>query len=153
MIQVIHMRCVVCLVMVVEHDRITFIRECNWSHAGSTVKTHVVTGTAQEPSKWKFQVCPGLSSSDYKINWITIQPRSMSEAYLHQYNEVADSEVVDQDKVKGKYPFHHSTWKDTYIKLVNMQETHGDLLRSTFLSGGTLHMSHSMFQESFDPRP
>jgi len=73
----------------------------------------------------------------------------MSEAYKRQYKEVVASEAVDHDKVQGKYPFHLSAWKDAYIKHVNMQETHGDLLRSTFLSGGSLHMAHSMYQESF----
>lgn len=71
-----------------------------------------------------------------------------SEAYLLQYNEIAVAEAFDHDKVKGKYPFDESTWKDNYINHVNVQETHGDLLRSTFLSGGSLHMSHLMYQDS-----
>jgi hypothetical protein len=73
----------------------------------------------------------------------------MSEAFLLQYNDVVISEADDHNKVKGKYPFHQSTWKDAYIKHMNMQESYGDLLRSTFLTGGSLHMSHSMYQKSF----
>ena len=71
----------------------------------------------------------------------------MSEAFLRQYNEVVVSE--EYDIVEGKYNFHRSNRKNAYTKNMNKQATDGDLLRSTSLDGGSMFMSHSMFQESF----
>ena len=73
----------------------------------------------------------------------------MVDAYVRQYNEVVLTEAAEYDKVKGKFPFHGSIWKKANIKHMNTQVTRGDLLRSTFLSGGSLYMSHSMYRESF----
>ena len=76
----------------------------------------------------------------------------MSDAYLCQYNDVVVSEADAYDKIDGKYPFHRSTWKNTYAKHMNTQETRGAVLRSTFLSGGSipcivspLHARHRTF--------
>jgi hypothetical protein len=76
----------------------------------------------------------------------------MSDAYIRQYNEIVVSEAVEYDKVEGQYPFHRSTWKNAHTRHINMQETCGDLLRSTFLSGGSMYLSHSMYQESFETK-
>lgn len=69
-------------------------------------------------------------------------------AYETEYNEVVVMESQLGDDIRGKYPFHQSIWKKKHTQYMNNQETHGDLLRSTFLSGGSLHMPFALYKDS-----
>jgi hypothetical protein len=70
------------------------------------------------------------------------------DLFEDEYNEVVEGESAISERIKGKYPFTKSAWKSTYISCINQKETHGDLLRSTFLSGGSMHMPFVMYHES-----
>jgi hypothetical protein len=74
------------------------------------------------------------------------------EVYKRQYNDVVLEEAREADKIEGKYPFRNSEWKKQFEGCMNKQEAHGDLLRSTFLSGGALFMSHVVCMESMVPK-
>jgi hypothetical protein len=76
---------------------------------------------------------------------------SMSE-YEKEYNEVVVLEARLADDIRRKYPFQNSVWKKNNIQYINNQETHGDLLRSTFLSGGSLHMPFAMYKNSIQDK-
>ena len=68
--------------------------------------------------------------------------------YLQQYNETVVEESQREELIQGKFPFHNSVWKSTYKRYVNVQESNGDLLRCTFLSGGQIHMPFMEYKES-----
>jgi hypothetical protein len=70
------------------------------------------------------------------------------DVYIQQYNEVVLEESREAENVVGKYPFQNSEWKNQFEGHMNTQETHGELLRSTFLSGGSLFMSHIACRDS-----
>lgn len=69
-------------------------------------------------------------------------------AYDHQYNEVVLEEAREAEKVEGRYPFRNSEWKNQFIEHMNVHDVCGELLRSTFLSGGFVCMSHEAYKES-----
>jgi hypothetical protein len=71
-----------------------------------------------------------------------------SDEFEIEYNEVLQVEHDLSESIRGKYPFSGSAWKRTYMSQMNTQDTHGDLLRSTFLSGGSLHMPFVMYRDS-----
>ena len=68
--------------------------------------------------------------------------------FEEEYNQVVVNEGELIESIRGKYPFARSSWKNTYLSCINQQETHGDLLRSTFLSGGSMHMPFVMYRDS-----
>lgn len=73
---------------------------------------------------------------------------NMSLSYTQQYNEVVLEEAREALQIQGKYPFQNSEWKARFQVHMNIQENRGELLRSTFLSGGSLHMNHVLHWDS-----
>jgi hypothetical protein len=71
-----------------------------------------------------------------------------TEIYNLQYNEVVLEEAREAEKIANKYPFDKSEWKNAFTGKLNIQEKRGELLRSTFLSGGSVFMSHAAYKES-----
>lgn len=71
------------------------------------------------------------------------------QTYAEEYGTIAAEEARSMAEIAGRYPFQGSTWRSDFQAYMNTQNTHGDLLRSTFLSGGTLHMPLRLYQESF----
>ena len=73
---------------------------------------------------------------------------STCSTFEEEYNEIVVREGELSETLKGKYPFSRSVWKSRYMACINQKETHGDLLRSTFLSGGSMHMPFVMYRDS-----
>jgi hypothetical protein len=73
---------------------------------------------------------------------------TIDDRFDRQYNEVVLEEAREAQKIEGKYPFHGSEWRKHFMSKMNVHDAFGDLLRSTFLSGGALYMSHSVCKES-----
>lgn len=73
----------------------------------------------------------------------------MSE-FINQYNQVVVDEGIESMRIRGRYPFHASKWIATNKAYLNAQETHGELLRATLLSGGCLHMPFSVYWSTLE---
>ena len=69
-----------------------------------------------------------------------------SDDYVRQYNKVVLAEAARAAALAGKYPFCGSTWKTALAQCTD--EHHGDLLRSTFMTGGTAVLSHAMYLQT-----
>ena len=74
------------------------------------------------------------------------------DAYTLQYNQVVVEEAERHADVSGRYPFHNSVWRETYLRSMNLASVDGMLLRSTFLSGGSLYLSHQEYRTSLSTK-
>ena len=70
----------------------------------------------------------------------------MTESYTCQYNQVVRDEAVLAETLVGKYPFQYSEWK--VVMNASPGPESGELLRATFLSGGSVYTSHAAYLET-----
>ncbi len=65
---------------------------------------------------------------------------------MQQYNKVVCDEAVLTSTLAGRYPFQHSEWKAAVTTTGGAVD--GELIRATFLSGGSVYTSHAAYLDA-----
>ena len=65
---------------------------------------------------------------------------------MQQYNKVVCDEAVLTSTLAGRYPFQHSEWKAVVTTTGGAVD--GELIRATFLSGGSVYTSHAAYLDA-----